>query len=388
MQKNNKYSKILIIRTDRLGDCILSTPVPAVLKKIFPAAQIDVLTTPYTMDVFTNNPAISEVIIDDPKASIFSREFLALAGKIRANKYDVCYILHLTFRAALLAFISGIPIRVSPASKIYQFLSTNRIIQKRSSCQMNEAEYNVDLILKHLNIQNEQRSENGNTKNSIINTASSLYFDGASDNFVNTFLNTEFHDKRKISYDEFKKSGKKMITVHPGSGGSALNMSADRYIELMDKLFRNGYEVFLSTGPAEECLKNYYLSKLSFAPLCYRNDFFKASLSLKNTFALLDKSDAVIAPSTGIMHAAVALNKPVITVFCPIFVCVPKRWGPDPNARCQTAILMPEVKCGTADNIINEKYCKKCLKNNCMHYNCMDKIPISEVMDKLNLILK
>ena len=79
MQKNNKYSKILIIRTDRLGDCILSTPVPAVLKKIFPAAQIDVLTTPYTMDVFTNNPTISEVIIDDPKASIFSREFLALA---------------------------------------------------------------------------------------------------------------------------------------------------------------------------------------------------------------------------------------------------------------------------------------------------------------------
>ena len=383
--QNIKYSKILIIRTDRLGDCILSTPAAELLKKIFPASRIDVLTTPYTKDVFTGNPAVSEVIIDEPENSIFSKKFIALAGRIRAEKYDACYILHLSFRAALLAFISGIPVRVSPASKIYQFLSTNRITQKRSSCQMNEAEYNADLILKHLNIETEKTLKSDNQKNII--PASSLYFDGAADDFVTSFLNLEFKDKRQISYDEFKKNGKKLIVVHPGSGGSALNMSADCYIELMDKLFKKGCEVFLSTGPAEEHLKNYYLSKLSFSPLCYRNDFFKTSLSLKNTFALLAKADAVIAPSTGIMHAAVALNKPVVTLFCPVFVCVPKRWGPDPNALNQNVVLMPEVKCENSFNLIDGKYCRKCLKSECPHYNCMDKIPINNIVEAVKRIL-
>jgi len=366
-----KYSRILIIRTDRIGDCILSTPAVAFLKMLFPAAEIDVLTTPYTAGVFSNNPCISEIIVDEPaKTSIFSSEFMRLVGGIRKKRYDICFILHLNFRAALVPFLAGIPVRVAPASKIYQFLANRRIAQKRSRCLMNEAEYNTDLIKRFLGVEGEE-------------PPSSLYFDDSSAAFIEGYLNQEFLKLRGGSYDEFKKSGGKMILVHPGCGGSALNMSVAGYAEVMEKLHELGFEIFLSTGPQEAVLKKEFLSKLSFTPISYGGEVFAQGPVLSRTFALISKCDAALAPSTGIMHAAVALSKPVVALFCPIFVCVPKRWGPDPHSLAESIVLMPEAKCSDASNLTHEKYCRRCIGSRCAHFNCMDKISLRAVIDSV-----
>ena len=364
-----KYSRILIIRTDRIGDCILSTPAVAFLKKLFPSAEIDVLTTPYTVDVFSRNPDIRNVIVDDPaKAGIFSSRFMSLVSVIRKKKYEICFILHLSLRAALVPFLAGIPTRVAPASKIYQFLANRRIAQKRSQCLMNESEYNVDLIKKFLGVEGEE-------------PPSSLYFDDAAADFINGHLNREFLRLRGRSYDDFKKNGGKMLLVHPGCGGSALNMSAAGYAEVMEKLYKLGFEIFLSTGPQEAALKKELMSKLSFTPLSYGDDIFKQGSVLSRSFALISRCDAAIAPSTGIMHAAVALSKPVAALFCPIFVCVPERWGPDPHSRAESIVMMPDVLCSDAGNLTHEKYCRRCIGSRCSHYNCMDGISAQTVVD-------
>jgi len=364
-----KYSRILIIRTDRIGDCILSTPAVAFLKKLFPSAEIDVLTTPYTADVFSGNPHIREVILDDPmKTSVFSGQFMRLIGGIRKRKYEICFILHLSLRASVVPFLAGIPTRVAPASKIYQFLANRRIVQKRSHCLMNESEYNVDLIKKFLGVEGEE-------------PPSSLYFDDASAAFMSDHLNREFLRLRGVSYDEFKKNGGKMVLVHPGCGGSALNMSIARYAEVMEKLYKLGFEIFLSTGPQEAALKKELISKLSFMPISYGDDLFKHGRVLSRSFALISKCDAALAPSTGIMHAAVALSKPVAALFCPIFVCMAKRWGPAPHSRAESVVLTPDVKCSDDANITHEKYCKRCIKSQCAYYNCMDGLSSETVVD-------
>ena len=366
-------TKILIIRTDRLGDCILSTPVIAALKSVNKNAVVDILTSPYTADVFSDNPCVDDIIIDDSlKHSIFSKEFRALIKNIAARQYDICFILHITARAALIPFLARIPERVSPASKIYQFLSTMRVRQKRSACELNEAEYNLDLIRRScgINFENQQPR---------------LFFNQSAADFTDSYLNEVFGELRNISYDEFKKSDRKLILVHPGSGGSAVNMSPHKYAELIEKLHSEGFEIFLSTGPAEEKLKETILSKLSFKPLYYKNKFFTGGSALKKTFALLSRSSAVIAPSTGIMHAAAALEKPLVALFCPIFVCTPRRWGPYMSSAAE--IITPEAVSNDKNNIINQKYCIKCASSECKHYNCMDMIEIKEIIDKLkNLI--
>lgn len=368
-----ELNKILIIRTDRLGDCILSTPAVAALKAVNKNAVIDILTTPYTAPVFTGNPDIREVIIDDPsKYSVFSAEYRALVKRLAEKQYDICFILHITARASLTAFMAGIKRRVSPASKIYQFLSTDRVLQKRSLCRMNEAEYNLDLIRRPLGVD-------------FKNPPARLFFDEDAAGFAKNYLNDAFTRLRGRNFGEFKESGGKLVLVHPGCGGSAVNMSPDKYAELIETLRGEGHEVFLSTGPAEEKLKKDILSKLNFTPLHFSDETVKAGITLKNTLALISECDAAVAPSTGIMHAAAALEKPVVTLFCPIFVCAPLRWGPYMPAAAE--VITPDAVSSVESNIINQKYCIKCIGPKCSHYNCMDKIEIKVIADKLRGVI-
>lgn len=364
-----EYSKILVVRTDRLGDCILSTPAISILRTRFPAAAIDVLTTPYTRDVFTGNPAVREVLIDDPSSPLFSSAFLSLVKKVRSRAYDACFILHLTARAALVPFLAGVPVRVAPATKIYQFLANRRIAQKRSKCLMNEADYNSSLVTGHLG-------------RGMDHPPASLYVDAGALASAKSFLDGEFRERVGAGLDEFRAGGGRMAVVHPGCGGSALNMSPGRYVEIMERLRSGGFAVFLSTGPAEEDLKERFLAALSFDPLRYGNETLKSPSVLKNTFALLSLADVVIAPSTGIMHAAVALGRPVVALFCPIFVCTPVRWGPDPHSHSARAVMRPEAVSTDPGNVRDGAYCERCIGSACAHFNCMDLISAGEIFDR------
>ncbi len=66
MSKNNidqRYiKKILLIRMDALGDSILTTPLINTLHKNWPGVTIDVLSTPYTRQFFSQVPGVNRVI--------------------------------------------------------------------------------------------------------------------------------------------------------------------------------------------------------------------------------------------------------------------------------------------------------------------------------------
>ncbi len=369
-----KLNKILIIRTDRLGDCILSTPALEALKNINKNAEIDILTTPYTADVFTGNPYLHDIIIDDAaEYSIFSSQFRRLIYEISGRRYDACFILHLNARSALIPFLARIPVRVSPATKIYQIFSTIRILQKRSACEKNEAEYNLDLIKRAFEVD-------------FKNTPARLFFKYTDKLFAENYINRMLNELKNSSIENLKKKGRKLIMVHPGCGGSALNMSPDNYAALISALQNAGFEILLSTGPAEENLKEYILAKLKIKPIYYKTEIFKNNeFSLKKTFAIISLCDAVIAPSTGILHAAAALARPVTALFCPIFVCTPRRWGPYMPAAAE--IITPGTISNIENNITHEKYCIKCAGSRCAHFNCMDKINNIEIIEKLKKLL-
>ena len=63
--------RIVLIRTDRVGDLVLSTPAIASFRRSWPAAQIDALVTDYTEPVLRHNPDIDAVHVL-PKAAPLS----------------------------------------------------------------------------------------------------------------------------------------------------------------------------------------------------------------------------------------------------------------------------------------------------------------------------
>jgi ADP-heptose:LPS heptosyltransferase len=57
------YDRILLIRTDRVGDLVLSTPAIASFRKSWPRAHITAVVTAYTEPVLRHNPDVDEIVI-------------------------------------------------------------------------------------------------------------------------------------------------------------------------------------------------------------------------------------------------------------------------------------------------------------------------------------
>ena len=66
---------ILIVRTDRIGDLVLTLPLAGLIKKHYPNSKVSFLVRNYTKSIVNNHPFIDEVIIlkeVDGKTDLFS----------------------------------------------------------------------------------------------------------------------------------------------------------------------------------------------------------------------------------------------------------------------------------------------------------------------------
>lgn len=98
--------KILVIQTAFLGDVILATPVVSELKRLFPAAEIDVLVKKGNESLLHNNPHISTVYTFDKTAGKL-KSILKLSAEFRRNKYDLAINLHRFGSSGLITLLSG-----------------------------------------------------------------------------------------------------------------------------------------------------------------------------------------------------------------------------------------------------------------------------------------
>lgn len=143
--------KILIIRTDRVGDVILATPVIKNLREAFKGAFIAFMCRPYTKDILEGNPYLDKVIVYDKYGkhkSLFST--IKFAFSLKKYKFDWAIILHPTNRAHLIAFIAKIPLRIGWDKKM-AYLLTEKIPYYKNKGNKHELEYNLD-VLRRLNI--------------------------------------------------------------------------------------------------------------------------------------------------------------------------------------------------------------------------------------------
>ena len=183
--------RILVARTDRLGDVVLSLPVFASLRKAFPKAVICALTRNYTREILEGRDDVDEIItFDSPSSQIPLRSFRCLVSRIKEMKFDVGIALYLNFSVSLLLALSGVPRRLGPAKKAAQLFLTDKVRQNRSKGTRHETDHNLDL-LKPLSVAPVRRA---------------------------------VMDVTTPGHKAFKKiEGRPLIGVHPGHGGSSRN---------------------------------------------------------------------------------------------------------------------------------------------------------------------
>jgi lipopolysaccharide heptosyltransferase II len=339
--------RFLVVRTDRVGDVVLSTPVLEEIKSRFPHSHLAMLVSSYAADVVKNNPHLDDVIIDDcDDKHKGMRGMLKLAKEIRNKDFDVSILLRPTFRLALMLFGAGIRYRIGTGFRFYGVFFNRRVYLHRKMNLRHEAEYNLDL-LGPLGIESRKIPPR-----IYLQPEEELFAQRIWDRFGITPQDT-------------------VVVIHQGSGRSALNLSAKSFARAADLLVDRINAKVIYTGREEEkCLVDFIKSRMKHEvfDLCGRTD-------LRELAAVMKRSDVVISNSTGPMHLAVAVGTPTVAIFCPIFAAGPIRWGPYGEGH---EVVLPPVP-----------VCEKCKPQNCPHYDCMEKIKPEQIVSKaLSLLMR
>jgi len=341
--------KILIIRTDRLGDVILSLPVLTALKATFPAVVTGMLVRRYTAEIVADYPDLNELLIFDEYQPASGFKLIKFwAKKLRQHQFDTVLLLHPTFQLALICYLAGIPQRVGTGFRAYSFLFNQKVFHHRKNATKHELEFNLELAKKI-----------GATIDQVV---------------FKIYIPEKAHQiAREFIHQLALAPGQKLVILHPGSGGSARDWPLRKFAELNDRLQQElDVKTIVTGGPDEKALLDQFLVMSATKAICWLGS---PQADLKALAALIPHADLFISNSTGPLHLAVAVGTPVIGFYCPIIPCLPQRWGPYGHL---DSVLMPPVA-----------PCKKCTTHQCQYFDCMNLIEVKQALEltrkKLNL---
>jgi len=303
-QLEDKGPRILISRPDRIGDVVLSTPLPREIKIKYPKSFIAVLVRDYTKDIYLNNSNVDEIIIykeDEP--------FLTLTKRLRKYDFTHSLILLPNEKINYAVFFSGIKKRIGVGHKFYQFVSNSKSVYRNKYIPLrHEADYCADEIRKLQVIPHSINPE--------------IYLTESEKEEVN---------KIKLS---LAPNGEKIIGINSTSGNSAPNLKPAEYSKLIKKLLNvdDIKIVITDLNPPAELIGIENIS------------YINIENTLRSSILNFASLDILISASTGPMHIAAALKVKTISLFCPLPACSPELWGPKGN---DSIILLPSNKyCG------------------------------------------
>jgi ADP-heptose:LPS heptosyltransferase len=306
--------RILVTRTDRIGDVVLMTPL---LRAQFPDAYIAALVHPRARDVLLHNPRIDELLVDEPKGEHAGRVgFWNQVREMRKRKFDTALLLLPTKRLAWMLFAAGIPRRYGVGVKLYGVLTGMKSVRREYEPLRHEADYCLDFGRK-LGI-------------TSPNPAPEIFL---TDDEKNAARKTLSAHGVSFSNNEF------LVGIHPGSGHSAPNWKVERYVDLCKLLARGKKIRLLISGGAAEVESARLFSQLFEAGAIN----LIGKLSLRELAAVISLQRVFVSASTGPMHMAAALVVPTVSLFCRESNSSATHWGPLGNSA--TIVLPREGFC-------------------------------------------
>ena len=305
--------KILLVRTDRIGDTLLTLPVAKPIKERWPDCKIDFLARTYTHPILKNVKEIGQILNYDPEGVHRGiRGHQLLATEIQQQNYEAAILFYPRFGLTSALWWAGIPRRIGTSHRWYSFLLTDRVHQSRKECLKHEAEYNLDLLeplIQDLPIEIPQ-------------------------------FRLAIPEKTKRELQEILTANDilgKFLVVHPGNGDSAPNLSWNQYRTLIKQISLSGIRVVLTGVNSEKEYNESLKSDLSTNNITD----LTGTLNLEQMIALLSEACGLITTSTGPAHIASSVGTPVATFYCPAIPHTPDRWGPLENLE---RIITPKLE--------------------------------------------
>ncbi|MBN1353528.1 MAG: lipopolysaccharide heptosyltransferase II [Candidatus Omnitrophica bacterium] len=278
--------KILITRTDRIGDVVLSTPAIKAVRDKYPEAYIAFMVRPESKEIVYGNPYLNEVIIYDKYGK--HRNFLStfiFAIALRKKRFDLAIMLHPTNRVHLVAYLAGIQERIGYDRK-WPFLLTKRMPHKKQEGKKHEFEYTLD-ILKFARIDAKDAKLFVPLAEKSIKRAEELL--------------AEYH----------VGSGAPLVAVNPDASCPSKRWPARNFAVCCDRLAgKFKARIIILSGREGMKYANEVADKMTYEPVN-----LAGKTSIGEVAALLSKCALFISNDSGPVHIACAVGTPVIAIF-------------------------------------------------------------------------
>ncbi len=273
------FGKILVIQTAFIGDAILVEPLVRKTAESFPQAKIDVLVIPAAAELFAHHPHVDRVIAYDKRG----RErgvagFLNLLGRLRARDYDLALVPHRSFRSALLARLSRIPLRIGFDRSAAPVLLTDRVHYVRD-------------------------------RHEILRNLSLLQPLGISAGFFRPELYLQDDEREKAA--RLVPGAERIIALAPGSVWATKRWPVAAFARLKEKILAEPDSAVVLIGGGEDkplCREIAAGDNPRVIDLC-------GKLSLRESCAVLERCSALVTNDSAPTHLGLAANTRVITLF-------------------------------------------------------------------------
>ncbi|MFA6379179.1 MAG: lipopolysaccharide heptosyltransferase II [Candidatus Omnitrophota bacterium] len=339
MEKRN-FENILVVRTDRIGDVVLTTPALEALRKAYPRAKISIMVAPTTKDIVDGNPFLDEVIVYDKRG--VDKGFLnfwRFVFKLRKKHFDLAINYHLKSRTNVMLFHAGIPHRIGFKSEKFGFLLTEQYPDPRINGEKHETEYCLDL-LRHIGI--DCRSFNLWVSVSPVSEG---------------WVDHTFKEHGILPTD-------KLIAVHPGASCISKRWPPERFAEVADRLAEKYHAKIVLIGSDD----NQLIAREVLISMKQPVADITGKTTVSHLISVLKRCTLLISNDSGPVHLAVGVKTPVISIFGRNQAGLsPARWRP----------------LGFLDIALHKDVgCKVCLAHLCeLNFKCLKSISVDHVLE-------
>jgi lipopolysaccharide heptosyltransferase I len=333
------FCRILLVKPSALGDVVHTIPLLPKLRLRFPSAQIDWFITPENAELVRHHPALSGVVLFDRKklAGIgrswnATRELVGLLGRLRRTRYELVIDMHGQMRSALVTLATGAPVRIGFDRPI-----------RRSRTQSEHHE------LRNL----PQRGWAGAREGSWIAYSHRIPIPTLDIHAINRHfwltpilgLDDAPADSRIYLSTETEKDADRLVEQHllqqfgalvPGTMWETKHWDPERFAEVGLWLKQRGFGVVL-LGTRRERTRCQAIAKMCPGAIDFSGQTTPAQLA-----AILKRAAICVTNDSGSMHLAVALERPVVSVFGPTN---PVQIGPYGRPEAVVRVAVPCSPC-------------------------------------------
>ncbi|MCK5833090.1 O-antigen ligase family protein [bacterium] len=315
-----KGDKLLLVRLDKIGDVVLTTPMAGALKKRFPGVIIDMAVRPGISLVASMSAHVDKVVEAPGSVLKFSKI-------IKMNKYKMAVLVHPDIWAAVAISLARVRIRIGSEYRLWApLLLTHRVLRHRDP-RRHESVLNAEL-LEFLGI------DSNDLPSPELNTIDSAF---------------SFEPEKPI------------IGFHPGSGGSVLRCQPRIFGEAARLLKESGFSIVVTGGTDDEKSVEEFLCASGLV------DYdFAGKTNISELGKIISKCQVFVAQGTGPLHIASGLGIPVVGVYPPSLKTGVKRWHPLGSKYIAVKPKLSE--------------CKRCIGEKCSHFNCLESICPEEIV--------